>query len=499
MNDEKQTAISHWPISILNGISALIGLVLPMFMSRIVSGNEIGKYKIMFLYLAMIPALSFSGGIENGLYYWTGLLHKAKEKVRGAWSMAIIQSVIFFIVVIIFSPIIRPWLNWSWDQYISVSIAGLTVVLASMYESILIARKKIWSGAIFSAIFNTINTITILVTIIIFKSAVMIVWAYAITMMLKIAASYYLGVKEGWVPVGLDLKEARSVLKYYFPVSTSGIFDFLMNNSDRFLLSILISPVQYAGYMFGCLSIPPLQILESSVNRVMIPQLATAIERNDKLQAAHLYRFGLEQIMLIFIPSFVGLFVFAEPIITLLFTEKYITSVPYLRFYSMWILLSGIPYDVAARASGNGKWILKNTIKMGSFSLILCSLLAWKFGPYGALIAMIITLLVQKFLGFNLMLKTYEWSLKEMIPVKSLFLYSGLAGSLGIASILLKNYFNSRLIWFAYCGIPFALVYLGTIFFLQKNLLGDLPFFQKMINYFMNKKRLLANAILNNT
>ena len=242
-------------------------------------------------------------------------------------------------------------------------------------------------------------------------------------MVLKISASYYFGVKEGWIPAGLDLREAKSVRQYYMPVSASGIFDFLQNNSDRFLLSLFISPLKYASYTFGCLSIPPLQILETSVNRVMIPQLATAIERNDKIHAANIYRSGVEQVMLIFIPAFVGLVVFAEPIIRLLFTDKYIDSVPYLRIYALWILLSGIPYDVAARASGNGNWILKNNIKIGSFSLILCSILAWKFGPYGALVSMILTLLLQKALGFKLMIKSYGWSLKEMIPTKALILF----------------------------------------------------------------------------
>ncbi|MDO9181255.1 MAG: oligosaccharide flippase family protein [Bacteriovorax sp.] len=488
MSEKKSPKIAHWPISILNGISALLGLILPMFMSRHIPSEEIGKYKIIFLYLMMVPAFSFSSGIENGLYYWSGLLHNAKEKVRAAWSMALIQSFIFFIILIIFSPLIKPLLHASWDLYISFTIASLTVVLASMYESILIARKKIWAGAIFSAIFNTINTISLLVAIIVFKSAVMIVWAYAITMLIKIGASYYLGTKDGWIPIGLDLKEAKSVRKYYFPVSTSGIFDFLMNNSDRFLLSILISPAQFASYTFGCLSIPPLQILESSVNRVLIPQLATAIEHDDKLLAAHLYRSSLEQIMFIFVPAFVGLFIFAEPIIQLLFTTKYLDSVPYLKLYALWILLSGIPYDVAARASGNGKWILKNTIRMGTFSLLLCALLAWKTGPLGALVAMIITLLVQKSYGLNLMIKNYGWSLNEMIPYKTLLLYGMLAGALGIISYFLKNMFSSNIAWFLYCSVPFAIIYLGAILVLRKDLFGEIPFLNKLLNIFYSKK-----------
>lgn len=494
---ENKAIINHWPISILNGLVALISLAIPMYMSRVVSSEEIGKYKIVFLYLTMIPSLTLSTGIESGLYYWTGLMENAREKVRGAWSMALIQSVLFFVILIVFSPFIRSWLNWSWEQYISFSFAGLTVVLSSLYESILIGRNKIWKSAFFSTFFNTINALTVILAILIFKSAIMIVWGYTITMLIKIAASYYFGVKEGWIPVGLDLKEAKNVLKYYLPVSSAGVFDFLVNNSDRFLLSILITPVQFVSYSFGCLAIPPLQILESSVNRVIIPQLTTAIEQHDKSHAARLYRSGLEQIMLIFIPASIGLFIFAEPIIKLLFTEKYIDSAPYLKLYALLILLTGIPFDIAARASGNGKWIFKNTIKMGIFSLGLCALLAWKLGPFGALIAMIITLVVQKYFGFTLMVKTYGWSLKEMIPFNTLYLCFALASSLGLASLFIKSYFSNDLTWFMTCSIQFTVIYLGTLLIIRKDLFGNIPLLNKIFSFFYGKKTLLTTELNN--
>lgn len=484
---KKKVIIGHWPISILNGIVALLSLAIPIYMSRVVSSEEIGKYKILFLYLTMIPSLTLCTGIESGLYYWTGLIKNAREKVRGAWSMAIIQSVTFFIIIMIFSPIIRLWLNWSWEEYISFAFAGLTVVLSSLYESILIGRKKIWTSAFFSTVFNTINVLMIISAIFIFKSAVIIVWGYAFTMSLKIAASYYLGVKEGWIPLGLDLKEAKNVVKYYLPVSSAGVFDFLVNNSDRFLLSLLITPAQFVSYSFGCLAIPPLQILESSVNRVIIPQLTTAIEKNDRSHAAQLYRSGLEQIMLIFIPACMGLFIFAEPIIKLLFTEKYIDAAPYLKLYAVMILLTGIPYDIAARASGNAKWILKNTIRMGVFSLILCVVLASKFGPFGALMAMIITLVIQKTFGFNLMVKTYNWSLKEMIPFNTLFLYMALASFLGLSSVIVKRYFTNDLTWFIVCGLHFAVIYLATLAVLRKDLFGSIPHLNKLYPFFTGK------------
>ncbi len=468
----KREAGTHWPISILNGLSAMVALFLPMLMSRYLVADDIGRYKILFLYLMTVPALSLTGGIENGLYFWAGLGEEGKSKVRSGWSLTFAHSLIFFIIVIVTFPWLPQWFGWTMRESLAFAVASFSVALSTFYEALLIARNQIWKGAIFSSSFDTVKTMSILAAVLCFKTAESAVWAFAATSFLKIGVTLFFGAKDGWIPRWPDFSSARDVMKYSLPVSFSGIFDLLMNYSDRFLLSVIITPAQFAIYTFGCLSLPPLQIIERSVNKVLIPKLTLAIKNKDSEEACHLYREALEQIMMIYIPAVIGLFIFAEPIIHLLFTEKYIGAASFLRIYSIWYLFSAIPYDVAARASGDGKWILRTNIIMGIFSFLLCGLLTWLWGAYGALASLILSVAILRIRGLAMMLFQLSWTFKKMIPFRSLYFFLVLSLSLGIFSIAAKGMFKNDLWWFFICGGIFAIIYFMALFFIKKELFG---------------------------
>ncbi len=465
-----QPKVSHWPISILNGLSAMVALFLPMIMSRLISADDIGRYKVLFLYLLTMPALSLTGGIENGLYYWAGLGEDGRPQVRTGWSLTLLLSLIFMVAVIVVSPWLGQWFGWSQGESLAFVIASFTVALANFYEALLIATKRIWPGAFFSAGFDAMKTISLLSAVMYYRTAESAVWAFTVTSLIKIAVTLFFGSREGWIPLIPEFKSIKEVMKYSLPVSVSGIFDLLMNYSDRFLLSVIISPAEYAIYTFGCLSLPPLQILERSVNRVLIPKLTLSIKQHDRQSCIHLYNEAVEQIMMLYIPAVVGLIVFAEPIIRLLFTEKYIAAASFLRLYALWYLVSGWPYDVAARASGDGRWILKTNMIMGAFSLSVCALLTWWLGALGALISLIVSVTMLRFLGFRLMHKKFHWNFKELVPVKSLMLFSTFAVILGIGSFGLKGLFATEFWWLVICGGAFALVYLGVLIYFRRDL-----------------------------
>ncbi|MBC7430322.1 MAG: hypothetical protein H7336_17035, partial [Bacteriovorax sp.] len=106
-------------------------------------------------------------------------------------------------------------------------------------------------------------------------------------------------------------------------------------------------------------------------------------------------------------------------------------------------------------------------------------------------------LIVQKFFGFNLMVKAYGWSFKEMIPLNTLYLFFGLASLLGLVCFLIKSYFSSDQVWFAFCSIHFAVIYLGTLFVIRKDLFGNISFLSKF-SYFFNRKKYSSLQKTNN-
>ena len=63
---------SHWPISITNGAAAVLNIFLPIALVRILTLDQMGRYKVFFLYVALSPGLFLVSGLSNGIYSITG-------------------------------------------------------------------------------------------------------------------------------------------------------------------------------------------------------------------------------------------------------------------------------------------------------------------------------------------------------------------------------------------------------------------------------------------
>ena len=69
----------HWPIFILSSFSSIANLFLPIILTRLLTPEDIGIYKVFFLYLMLLPFL-FS---QEDLFilYITGLEKKKIEMI----------------------------------------------------------------------------------------------------------------------------------------------------------------------------------------------------------------------------------------------------------------------------------------------------------------------------------------------------------------------------------------------------------------------------------
>jgi peptidoglycan biosynthesis protein MviN/MurJ (putative lipid II flippase) len=218
----------------------------------------------------------------------------------------------------------------------------------------------------------------------------------------------------------------------------------------------------FAFYSIGCLSIPPLGIFEQSVNRVLIPKLATLLPSQSS-NAIAAFQKSISDLQRILIPATVGLILFSEPIIILLFTEKFKPAADFLKIYALHYILLSLPFDSVLRAQGNGQWILKNAI-VGGVATFLFTAIGYKFfSLQGALWGSVFGNALNCFLGIYLSKKQARWSWAEVISAKSFGLY--LATSLIIASAchFLRVFFFSETLWFLVCGTLFVPIYFFAV------------------------------------
>ena len=400
---------SHWPISILSTASSAVNMGLPLVLVRLLTPEEIGVFRIFFLYLAIVPAFSLMAGINNGLSYWSGQKPGA-QAIRMSSLLNLLSAAGLAAVALLLRGPLQSFLGWPMPYVLAFCAALLTTTTSSFYEEAAIATGQVWRGALYGAAMDLARTLCVLAAAVLTRRLEAIFLAYAGAHALKTLVGFTLGARQGLVRLRWDRALAGPVWRYAWPVSASAIFWMVINYSDQVILAKWLSPADFAFYSVGCLTVPPLLILEASVNRVLIPELARAFAEGRDREAAALYRDAVSELCYLTLPAVTGMIVFAAPIVELLFTRSYASASAYLRVYALYYLAVVVPIDAVPRARGQARWILGSYAFFSALTLALCLGLTLRFGPFGALAGLLTARLANRVYAASYVARTTGWT-----------------------------------------------------------------------------------------
>lgn len=460
----------HWPIFLLSSMSSMANLFLPIILVRILAPSQIGTYKIFFLYLSAIPFFLLSGGPINSVYYWIGKPeNESKKYIQASWLLSTGLSSVIFILGLPFIFLISTHLNFPIEYTVLMLICSFFWCPSSHYAETHIARGQTVNGALFSSGFEIIKVITFISLAYFYKNVYFLFFSFAIILALKFLVTLIVGLKQETISFEINKKYLKSVWVYCLPISAAGALGFIVDKIDQLILASYLQSQEFAFYTMGCLVVPPLIMIDISVQKVLIPNLSKNYAARNLILAGEQFKKSISDISFLIIPAIAGLYFFATPITTLLYTEQYIDSVPFLRVFAFSYLLFCIPHDAVPRATGNTGWIFKIYLIITPISLITVYFFATNFDALTTLIAALTIKFIPKIAGILYSKKIMSWKLNEMIPYKRVFSYTFLSALLCFLSQSVKAYFHSELNWFFVCAPSFAIIYLSsTVFFIKR-------------------------------
>jgi O-antigen/teichoic acid export membrane protein/glycosyltransferase involved in cell wall biosynthesis len=445
---------SHWPLTIFSTLSSLANLALPLVLVRVLPPEEIGNYKVFFLFIGLMPWLAMSAGIGNGLYHWSA---KAdfQHYFNLSWTLLSLWALLLGGSLALFSP------HLPGGRFFA---AGAALILVSnFHEDSLVATGETWRGALFGAFFEILRAGLLLAAAIEGRSLRWVIVAYVTGLACKTLAGAFFGWRLRLARWTFPLADAegerlRALLHYAIPVSFAAFLAVATHYSDQIILARIASPAYFAGYALACLTVPPLNSFEQSIGRILIPSLA----RLEGAPQSSCFREAVAELAWILLPATAGLLVFADPIIRLLFTEKYAASAGFLRLYAFNYLLLAFPYDAFARASGDSRFILRNLAIAFLLALVVIPLLSLRYLGLGALSGLLLTQLALRVGGFWHVKKKTGWTLGEILPLDELAFDLGTTLLLAFLCLAARPLFPRPLPWFFLCGPAFTFLYLGT-------------------------------------
>lgn len=458
----------HWPIFLMSSLSSLGNLFLPIILVRILTPEDVGFYKIFFLHYSALPFIFMAGGALHSVYYWVGMEQPERQRYLNAtWVVTIIFSSLIFLVGYPLKSLVSQYLDIPQEYLFILFMSGTMNCIASHFAETSIALGKN-RGMVIETVIEFIRVIGFILIAQIYKDIYIIFLFFLLHISLRLILVAILNKRFNQIGLTTGKNEIIKVIKYALPMSFTGLLGFFVEKLDLLILSSHLSAHDFAFYSMGCLVVPPLFMLEMSVQKKLIPVLSKNYIEKNIIESARSFRNAIKDISFLMIPAIFGLLTFTTPIIELLYTAKYLDSVIFLKIFAFSYILLMLPHDSVARATGKTEWILKIYLIITPLLLIGGYFASQYYGATGVLIVTLILRLIPKYWGMRLSKNIMQWEWSQMFPLKHIMLFSALCLILSITSLFIESMFTSSYMWFLVCGPLYGVLYLVAAYKLGK-------------------------------
>lgn len=465
----KKLSHNHWPIFIVGNINSLLNLFLPLFLVRIFSPEEMGLYKIFFLYVSLIPFFTMTSGLLTSFYYWSGFKNEFHNYSNSVWHLCFKYSlycIIPFALLLTAISYFTPEIKLTYIPLILLS--SLLAAPSALYGEYTLAIGKTKRSLVLASSFEFLKVLGFVLIAIKTKNMNYIFCFYALMMIVSFIVMNLFAYQDKAFELNRNHQFDKKVLDYTLPVSIGASISVILEKADQIILSTFLNVKDYAFYSMGCLAIPIIFVLESSVQKKLIPKISMAFQDQDHDLIFKELKMAIEHIAFLTIPSVVGLVLYSKEIITFLFTAQYLESAIYLQIFSISYLMYLIPFDSIYRSTGNSKNLLKINTFFAFLSILLILIFAYFTNATVTLSVSILVKFIHRYYCLNKSCKIVNIQTLHLYFSKKILYFFGVSLLLSGMCLFLNRFFENSVHAFFINGGIFALIYLSFFSLIKK-------------------------------
>ena len=379
-------------------ISLCISMVTTMLLSRFRTFTEYGTYSQLLLVVNLFSSL-FMLGLPNSINYFLARAETQEQQQKFLsvyYTLSTILSLVMGAVLVLAVPLIEAYFN---NQTIRGFVYFLALypwasVISSSVENVLVVYQR----TRFLMAYRLINSICLLGAVAViqwldlgfsaYMQLYMAVYAAFAVSVYVIAA--WLG---GGLKVSVDKKLIRSIFVFSVPMGLATVVGTLNIEIDKLLIGRLMSTEELAVYTNASKELP-LTIIASSITAVLLPQLARMLKKGDGKEAVRLWGSAVELSFLCISLIVAGVFTYAEDVMSLLYSEKYLSGLSVFRVYTLVLLLRCTYFGIILNAMGKSRLIFRCSVASLIFNAVLNPLLYLVMGMIGPAVATFLSMTI---------------------------------------------------------------------------------------------------------
>ena len=398
-------------------------ILTTIVLARLLSKGDLGTYKQVFLVNSLLIPI-FAAGIPASIFYFLPRFSQEVDK------KLFIARTISLLWVIGIGLGIFITLSGFWAPKImhNAALAPLLIIFglyafgslaASFFEPVMVIYNKLKILLLYPILHALLAFVTV-VGIAIFTDGNLKIMIFGISVVSVLFAVVTVLLTKKTLKLEkifeFNLDNYKDQLAYGIPLGLTSIIGVLAWEFDKLIVSFNFTPELYAVYVIGATEIPFVSLIRTSVSKVILPEMAKVYAEGNLKKFVDLWHASIRKLSLIILPIFVIATVFSHEIITILYSEKFASSVPYFRIYLFLLLIRVASYGIILQAIGKTKENLKGSLVFFSTNAVLNVLLVSWLGLIGPALATVIATFLNVFYYIVVIKKYIKFTWEQVFP-----------------------------------------------------------------------------------
>jgi O-antigen/teichoic acid export membrane protein len=371
---------------------------IPVVLVRVFTQAEFGTYKQLFLIQSTVYLIA-QCGMATSLYYF--LPRAPQDSGRYIANSLLFLGAVGLLaggLLTAAAPALARWMNnANLSGYLFwIGLYVFLMTLASALEMVLISRHRyLWASASY-ALSDLARAASFILPALLFGQLVWLLKGAVVVAALRVLVTLFYYRREFRGTLRPDFALFRSQLAYAVPFGLAVLLEIVQGNLPSYVVSYLTDPATFAIFAVGCLQIPLVDFAASPTSDVMMVKMQEWLAQSRLSAVVEIWHDTTWKLALLFFPLVALVAVAAHDIITLLFTAKYLASVPIFVVWAAMILLAPFQVDGVLRVFAETRLILVLNLAR---VVIIAGLLKWSLNTFhllGPVLAVFFALLVFK-------------------------------------------------------------------------------------------------------
>ena len=442
--------------------------LLPVVLTRALDPHSFGEYRLLWLGISTLLMIT-PMCMPQTLYYF--LPRSDSEKQR----LYLNQCLIFMAV----AALAAAWALSPYNPLLPQSMRGLVNhhavpvmliaalwifswvldVLPTVDERVDWQAKLIVSLSAFRAVFlSAVALVT--------RDLGAVLWALAFLTALKasiliVYVRRHHGLRGPW----LATEPFKEQVKHAAPFGLSGMLHGMRSQGDQWVAAALFSVAQFASFSVATVLGPVVQMCRQSVNHVFLPSMSRMHSSGDTRSMLELNSRANSMVALLVFPLLAFAFVFAVPLITLVYTAAYLDAVPVLRIYVFGLMILVVEIQSVLFLMKQGAFAAWVNGLVLALAIPLSYFGAMTWGLPGAAVGSVVALYSERVLSLTRLARLSDTPLVKLQDWATLAgILAAAALSASIAGVALDNFALPPFARLAAGGVLMAILYPAALF-----------------------------------